>query len=111
MRPENFHLRIKIHPICYCLLWHANCLLRSLGRMFTLFRPFTIRFPPQAAFLLNSFKLLIVIKWGFHHHNELMEQGSTVSLLALCRQERLDLWGMKIFGVDKHIGHMNSWND
>lgn len=79
--------------------------------MFTLFRPFTIRFPPQAAFLLNSFKLLIVIKWGFHHHNELMEQGSTVSILALCRQERLDLWGMKIFGVDKHIGHMNSWND
>lgn len=51
--------------------------------MFSLFQPLTIRFPPQADFLLNSFKLLIGIKWGFHHHNELMQQGRAVSILAL----------------------------
>lgn len=65
------------------------------GGCFLLFQPFTIRFPPQAAFLLNSFKLLIVIKRGFHH-NELMGHGSAVSILTLCRQDQC---GMKIWNV------------
>lgn len=48
----NFHPCIKIHPICYCLLWHVNCLLQQLGRMFSLFQTFTISFPPQAVLLI-----------------------------------------------------------
>ena len=89
-RERNFQPCINILSICYCLLWHPNCLLLSLGMMFSLFRPFTIRFPPRAAFLLNSFKLLNGIKWGFH--NELMEERSTVSILAHCRQRQLNSW-------------------
>lgn len=74
----------KNHPICYCLLCHANCLLWSLEKDLFFFQPLKIRYLLQAAFLLNFFKLLIVMKRRFHHLNELMGQGKSVSILALC---------------------------
>lgn len=50
--------------------------------MFSLIPAFKIRFTPPAVFLLDSLKLLIVIKWGFHHHNELLE-GRCVNIGTL----------------------------